>query len=99
MTDEKKSSPGKETAMATWREGIQKEANGEEVVACTLSEADLDKGFDAGFGGAKGAPFTAWTPTRVLFPVTYDGAEWVGSAPRNPTAAALAAPCEHQGGG
>lgn len=28
--------------------------------------------------------FLAWTPTRVYFPVKYDGGEWVESAPRNP---------------
>ena len=28
--------------------------------------------------------FTAWTPTRVLFPATYDSVSWVESVPRDP---------------
>jgi len=54
------------------------------IIACTLSEAALDERFDAGFGAAEGKPFTAWTAARVYFPTEYDGAEGVGSAPRNP---------------
>lgn len=40
--------------------------------------------FDPGYGGSEGPPVLAWTENRVYFPVTYDGAEWLGSAPRNP---------------
>ena len=40
------------------------------------------------------APFTAWTETRVFFPIVYDGSEWCGSAPRHPCNEAM----EHQGG-
>jgi len=54
----------------------------------------LDKKFDPGFGGYEGEPFTVWTKNFVYFPVGYDGAEWVGSAPRNPCKVAM----EHQGG-
>ena len=85
--------------MATWRKGIEETAAGEEIITCTLTQAELDVEFDAGYGGEEGAPFTAWTPTRVLFPVCYDGSEWVGSAPREPTAQALQNPLRHQGGG
>jgi len=31
-----------------------------------------------------GPHFLAWSPTRVYFPVKYDGDVWVESAPRNP---------------
>lgn len=47
------------------------------------------QGFDGGDGGAEGVPFTAWAETRVFFPLVYDGAEWVGSAPRNPSDEAM----------
>ena len=81
--------------MANWREMINKELpEGEALVACTLSDEELNQSFDAGYGLAKGAPFTAWSETRVFFPVVYDGAEWVGSVPRNPCAEV----CEHFGG-
>ena len=61
----------------------------------TLSDDELDTKFDAGYGGTGGKSFTAWGEKFVYFPICYDGAEWVGSAPRNP--------CDiqtpHQGGG
>ena len=82
----------------TWREKINREMekNGElcGLIACTLTDGQLDTPFDSGFGGIEGKPFTAWTENRVYFPVVYDGAEWVGSVPRNPCDEAT----EHQGG-
>ena len=54
------------------------------LIACTLTDDEFDRRFDAGYGGTRGDPFTAWTETRVYFPVQYDGSEWVGSVPRNP---------------
>jgi hypothetical protein len=61
--------------------------------ATEVSTLDVD--FDAGYGSPHGPRFTAWTTQRVYFPVVYDGAEWVGSAPRNPCDEAT----EHVGGG
>lgn len=55
----------------------------------------LDHQFDSGYGDPEGCSFTAWSDSRVYFPICYDGAEWCGSAPRNPCDTAL----EHQGGG
>ena len=74
---------------ATWRKMIVMEMKdrGEtfgDTVSCTLSEAELDEVFDDGYGGSEGKHFTLWTANRVYFPVVYDGAEWVGSVPRNP---------------
>lgn len=45
----------------------------------------LDVEFDDDFGGSKGCDFTLWTKNNVYFPVVYDGSEWVGSVPRNPS--------------
>lgn len=73
--------------MTTWRKELQRERLSHSdgpLVANTLSEDELDVEFDAGYGGANGKPFTAWSAARVYFPVVYDGSEWVGSAPRNP---------------
>ena len=61
----------------------------------TLTEEELEAEFDDGWGGTQGAPFTAWGERYVYFPIQYDGAEWVGSAPRNPCDEKT----EHQGGG
>ena len=86
--------------MNNWYNLIKAELveNGEswdDVVHHTLNDIELHRRFDDGFGGECGSPFTLWTEKRVYFPLCYDGAEWVGSAPRNP--------CDektrHQGGG
>ena len=71
----------------TWREAFEK-ARGEDsspVVAVAPDEATLDVEFDDGWGGSCGPQALIWTEERVYFPVVYDGSEWLGSAPRNPT--------------
>jgi len=86
--------------VTTWRRMIkyEMELHGEtadDVVSCTLTDAELDREFDAGYGGHEGASFTLWTKKRVYFPATYDGAEWVASVSRDPDGK----PTEHVGGG
>ena len=81
-------------SMSTWRGLIETATKGEPLIACTLSDEELDVEFDSGFGLPNGQPFTAWTETRVLFPICYDGAEWVGSVARDPSPEST----EHQGG-
>jgi hypothetical protein len=85
--------------MTTWKEQILNEMKylGEtfqDVVSCTLTEEQLLKEFDPGFGGQEGLSFTLWTSNRVYFPVVYDGAEWVCSVSRNPDGK----PTQHVGG-
>lgn len=73
---------------STWREKIGwelKQYPGEHIIAVVPDEAALDVGFDDGFGCPEGPAFTAWSQTRVLFPVCYDGAESVSSVPRDPS--------------
>jgi len=48
------------------------------------AEPSLDAEFYDGFGSPEGCHFTVWTAKRVYFPVCYDGAESVGSVPRDP---------------
>ena len=45
----------------------------------------LDYDYDTGCGLRDCHAVYAWTATRVLFVVEYDGATWISSAPRNPT--------------
>jgi len=59
-----------------------------------IDSPEMAQVFDDGFGGAEGCPFTAWGKRYVYFPITYDGSEWVGFAPRNPELRAML----HQGG-
>lgn len=66
-----------------------------EELVWTISPELRAKEFDSGYGGTEGPAFTAWGKTNVYFPICYDGAEWVGHAPRNPCDVSL----EHQGGG
>jgi len=49
----------------------------------TMTEKELNENFSSGYGGSEGCAFTAWGEKFVYFPVVYDGAEWVGYAPRN----------------
>lgn len=75
--------------MATWSELLKKEfdKNGDDFDAkvCVLTLEELDVEFYDGYGLPNGKPFLAWGDKFVYFPVCYDGAEWVGSVPRNPT--------------
>lgn len=66
-----------------------------DVVSNTMTEEQMMKKFDDGYGGTEGIPFTVWTTNTVYFPVCYDGSEWVGCASRNPDGK----PTAHQGGG
>lgn len=73
----------------TWREMISWEKarnlDDTELVAIAPGESVLDIEFDGDYGSTNGPNFLAWSETHVYFPVRYDGAEFVGSAPRNPT--------------
>ena len=71
--------------------------NGEscdDIEANTMTEEEMAKKFDAGYGGIEGCQFTVWTKGSVYFPICYDGAEWVGRVSRHPDGK----PTEHQGG-
>lgn len=74
--------------MTTWYKELEKafSETGEDIkhMLCTLSQEELDKTFNNGWGGHEGMPFTAWGEKYVYFPVVYDGAEWVGYARRDP---------------
>lgn len=74
--------------LTTWRDELAaaRQANGDTTpIAGVAPSADvLDEAFDDGFGRAYGPDVLIWTATHVYFPVTYDGAESLGSAPRNP---------------
>ena len=78
-----------------WKEMIKEAADDDEIIACTLTEDELLKEFDAEWGVVEEKPFTAWSEKYVYFPVTANGGEWVGRAPRNPCDEAT----KHQGGG
>ena len=85
--------------MSTWKKMLEDalKERGEELAdleANTLTEADMVKEFDSDFGCIEGVPFTAWSAKTVYFPISYDGAEWVGSVSRHPDGEAT----EHQGG-
>jgi hypothetical protein len=84
--------------MATWRELIEQECKNNydsfDSLVITIENGELDREFNPGCGGTGGAPFTAWSDYFVYFPICYDGAEWCGSAPRNP----CGIKCHHQGG-
>jgi len=80
--------------MANWRDLINKACDRDVITHCTLSDDELLKEFYDGFGWSQGKSFTAWSNDYVYFPVVYDGSEWVGRAPRNPSEEVT----DHQGG-
>lgn len=63
---------------------IQKVSGDDKIIACTLTEEELLEKFDIEYGYTEGKPFTAWGEKYVYFPISYDGWESVGRAPRNP---------------
>jgi hypothetical protein len=65
-----------------------------DLVDNTMTDEEMLKEFDDGYGSAEGAAFTAWSTRFVYFPVVYDGSEWVGSVPRHPNGE----PTNHVGG-
>lgn len=72
-----------------WREMIGEalaecQESWDDVISNTLTDDEMDRRFDNGFGGTEGTPFTVWTTKRVYFPTEYDGAEGVDSVSRNP---------------
>lgn len=75
--------------LLTWRAELASEMASNEdpgpVIHVAPSEAVLDVEFDASYGNPHGAALLVWTEGWVYFPVFYDGSEWLGSAPRNPT--------------
>lgn len=86
--------------VTTWRESIAEalewaNEGWADVVANTLTDAEMDVEFDCGFGEEEGKPFTLWTHSRVYFPACYDGKEWVASVPRHPNGVSQG----HIGGG
>lgn len=71
---------------STWRQMLdyQLAKHNETLLSIVPDESVLDVEFDDGYGGTEGPAFTAWSQTRVYFPVVYDGAEWLESVPRDP---------------
>ena len=84
--------------MTTWRqlfdEARSDASDASLVVQVAPNEAVLDVEFDDDYGISEGPAVLVWTEDRVYFPVVYDGSEWLGSAPRNPTTEGQ----EHVGG-
>ncbi len=87
---------------SSWREDLVSalEENGEtmdqiEHSTPPLDSPDMTRRFSHSYGGTEGCCFTVWTGKNVYFPVCYDGAEWIGSVPRNPCDRATG----HHGGG
>ena len=73
----------------TWHRALsfQFESNGEswgDVEWKTISDEELMREFDGGYGSLEGEPFILWTKKRVYFSCQYDGSEYVQSVPRNP---------------
>lgn len=80
----------KDDERTTWRVELARAMRGAHdegpILAYAPSEESFDEEFYPGYGAANGPGVLAWTEGWVYFPVEYDGAEWMDSAPRNPQA-------------
>ena len=58
-----------------------------ENILLTEEEAQeyLSYDYHDGYGSPDCHAVFVWTPNRVIFVSTYDGATWISSVPRNPT--------------
>lgn len=76
--------------MTTWRKLLTYSLNTyneswNDVISIAPSDEKwLDFLFDDDYGDIEGKSFTLWTKSRVYFPATFDGSEWVESVSRNP---------------
>ena len=76
--------------MTTWRKLIEyaldnNKENWGDIVAISPKDGKwLDYLFDDAYGEIEGESFTVWTKTRVYFPASFDGSEWVESVSREP---------------
>lgn len=88
--------------LRTWGEMFDEERgkNGDDgSFSVSPADLDFDREFVAGYKPSiEGVPFVAWSADWVYFPVKYDGAEWVGSVPRNPCSSDVWSPIHHGGG-
>lgn len=85
--------------VTTWRAEFAAilRVNGDtsDFVAVSPDASILDVAFNSDYGSVEGPAVLIWTERFVYFPICYDGAEYLGFAPRNPQSEAQG----HQGGG
>lgn len=56
-----------------------------DIIHPVLSDKFLDHEFDDDLGIITSKPLLIWSDKRVYFSCEYDGGEYVGSVPRNPS--------------
>lgn len=76
---------GHRHAPSSWQEEVPR-STPEGVLSWAEARPILDYEYDGGFGSSDCHPIYAWTATRVLFVVEYDGSTSVVSVPRHPVA-------------
>jgi hypothetical protein len=74
--------------MTTWRKELEEvfKQTGDsfEFLIITITDEELDREFDDGYGSAEGTPFTAWSDNYVYFSREYDGADFIDRVERHP---------------
>lgn len=66
----------------SWRELLEEARQAAADESAIVAYAPDEASFDVHL--SRRLDVLAWSTRRVYFPVVYDGAEWIGSAPRNP---------------
>lgn len=74
--------------MTTWRkeliEILKVTKDSWEYLVITITDEELDKEFDDGYGSSEGTPFTAWSDNYVYFSREYDGSDYIDHIQRHP---------------
>lgn len=75
--------------MRTWRESIasammRNNDSVDNIVAKTVTDAEMDEPVEDGHGNINSIAFTIWTRNHVYFSVCYGDNETIGHVRRNP---------------
>lgn len=73
-----------EQFIKSWRELIDELSGGDKLIACTLTDEELDVKFQTFYGEIEGKSFVAWSEEYVYFAFHEETMEDVARFPRNP---------------
>ncbi len=70
--------------MTNWKAILKKKCAGDTIIACTLSNTELNLEFDNRLGHTNSVQFNAWSKNYVYSSDDYDRTNRIVRAPRNP---------------
>lgn len=71
-----------------WREELQKHfkitGDSFDNIIINISDEELDREFNGGYGSSEGTSFQAWSDHYTYFNYEYDGSDFILRVPRHP---------------